>query len=652
MLRLVCPQCGEIAASRAPCATDGATPQLADDPLVGTDVGRYRVARLLGRGGMGRVYLGVRADIGGRVAIKVLAEDAAEDRTLVDRFFAEARAANVIRHDAIVDVLDLAYLPSGRPYIVMEYVDGHSLREYLHALPPIGGVLRAMIEVLAALEAAHRAGIVHRDLKPDNVMITTSGHAKVLDFGIAKLARDAAHRTATGLAIGTPSYMAPEQIEGGAVDARADVYAAGCVLYELLTGHRPFAHPTEFLVMQAHVSAPPPRVSERRAVPAGLDDIVITAMAKRPAERFASAKAMGRALHQVLSSLPVDDQRMLAGSSLQFPAPAASASLPQVTGETRGDRPSNREVHANRKVEVPSAITVGQRPSHRDLPPPRRPRWIVVAALLTILGGAAIGLLVARSRRSQRSAAPQDAMPSAVVDVAVDSPVDAPIDVPPDATNDATNHATNDAAAGAPVDAPVDAAVAITPRDAGGMRWRDTSVSGERDASVAADPALDPSDPIYPPYRQLTFINVRRTAFGVHGGLSLDVGIAFPDKLDSRAFLATAQGYVRRFERDARLASVEWAIDDFGVLTSLEYTFVSAAAAASSDSRRYACMSASFDASRGPTLRLEKATGCRAATSAPRCSASELWKRHSAGYSASATWRDGEWVGLRVPDDC
>src|SRR6476646_7514031 len=191
----VCPECGASSAGPGYCSHDRfPLAPIGDDVLHDTTVGAYRVARLLGVGGMGRVYKGVQPQIGSRVAIKVLSRECTDRRDLVERFFAEAKAVNLIRHESIVNVLDLATLPDGRPYIVMEYLDGAPLASILeHAIQhrqplPFGGLARLAVEVLDALHAAHAKGIIHRDLKPDNIFVAPSGRAKVLDFGIAKLA--------------------------------------------------------------------------------------------------------------------------------------------------------------------------------------------------------------------------------------------------------------------------------------------------------------------------------------------------------------------------------------------------------------------------------------------------------------------------------
>src|SRR5678815_1937666 len=231
----VCPECGAAQAQGGACPADGHP--LADrgeDQLIGTTVGPYRVARLLGVGGMGRVYKGVHPQIGSRVAIKVLSRECSDRRDLVERFFSEAKAVNLIRHESIVNVLDLSTLPDGRPYIVMEYLDGAPLSDIIakHGPLPLGGLARLAAEVLDALGAAHAKGIVHRDLKPDNIFVAPSGRPKVLDFGIAKLLPELGGTyTQTGSLLGTPHYMAPEQALGKPVDFRTDIYAMGVIIY-------------------------------------------------------------------------------------------------------------------------------------------------------------------------------------------------------------------------------------------------------------------------------------------------------------------------------------------------------------------------------------------------------------------------------------
>jgi serine/threonine protein kinase len=296
----VCSECGSSSPSSGPCATHGA-PRVdaGSDALLGAQVGSYRIARVLGAGGMGTVYLGVHPQIESQVAIKVMAHGLATDPTVVARFFEEARASNVIAHDGVVRITDLAQLADGRPYIVMEHLSGQNLRAHLHArgrLPP-AEAQGIIVRILETLQATHEAGVVHRDIKPANIFLTAAGEVKLLDFGIAKLKpnlRRYGDHTSTGVALGTPAYMAPEQILGAAVDARADVYAVGVVLYELVTGRRPFQGDD---VELRHLDTEPP--SPRALAPQvseGMERVILRALDKSTVDRFQSAQAFRDAL--------------------------------------------------------------------------------------------------------------------------------------------------------------------------------------------------------------------------------------------------------------------------------------------------------------------------------------------------------------------
>jgi len=357
----VCPECGRRSDRAGYCATEGKPLVQTDDTLLGSEVDRYRLARVLGEGGMGRVYLAVQPAIGSRVAIKVLSEECARNAELLDRFFAEAKAVNLIRHEHIVSVLDLARLPDGRPFIVMEFIEGQTLASIVRRAPaPLGGVVQVMGEVLGALAAAHAIGIVHRDLKPDNVLVTLEGHAKVLDFGIAKLApglRDQSPRTRTGALMGTPAYMAPEQISGaGHVDARTDIYAAGVVLFEACTGVQPFAGATLFDLMRAHVEMPPPSPRALRPdLPDGIEHVILTALAKDPGQRFQGAAAMAQALAHAATALPPGAWLPLSSRSGP-PTPQVSSSRPRLANVSTAA--PTAETRRTRRIVVPLVVAL------------------------------------------------------------------------------------------------------------------------------------------------------------------------------------------------------------------------------------------------------------------------------------------------------
>ena len=362
---------------------------MGDDPLIGQMIGSWRVERLLGAGGMGRVYLAVQPEIGGRVAIKVLRRESLEDAAVVERFFNEARAVNIIRHENIVDVIDLARLPDGEPYIVMEYLEGASLARIFKGRTrlPLGSLARIVGEVLAALAAAHAKGIVHRDLKPDNVFVSPGGHVRVLDFGIAKLVREpGATSTQTGALLGTPAYMAPEQARSQPLDARADLYAAGVILYEGATGTLPFVASNLFDLLELLVKATPvaPRV-HRPEIPGALEAVILRALAKDPDDRFASAVEMREALVAAAADLPQGALRLPTGEGARTPTDphAATAATTDQQIARGATMPSAQKTPRVRRVFLASlagaaaiaiaALIVMRVTHHAAAPPPPPP---------------------------------------------------------------------------------------------------------------------------------------------------------------------------------------------------------------------------------------------------------------------------------------
>jgi serine/threonine-protein kinase len=274
---------------------------LAVGTLLGT---KYRLIRKLGDGSAGQVWETENTVVGHRAAVKVLHTELSRDAEMRARFFAEARAAGRIRHPNVVDVFDLGAATDGTPFMVMELCDGETLHSVIQARGAVGPSYASdvMGQVLGALEAAHALGIVHRDLKPANIMVVhprpDQPVAKVLDFGIAQ-GLHSAHQPPEerGRLFGTPNYMAPEQVTGDPVDHRADIYAVGAILYELLTGRPPFSGSAPELVLANVLSRPPkPFTMFRGDVPEALEDLVRSALEKDALARPDSTAEFRRAL--------------------------------------------------------------------------------------------------------------------------------------------------------------------------------------------------------------------------------------------------------------------------------------------------------------------------------------------------------------------
>jgi serine/threonine protein kinase len=273
-----------------------------------TYIGSYRIVRKLGEGGMGAVYMGEHRLLGRKAAIKVLLPSLSANVEVVKRFFNEARAVTRISDPGIVQVYDFGQHKSGSAYIVMELLRGEPMDRRLRRIERFtpAECIRLMVQICTSLDVVHKSGIVHRDLKPENLFLCLDPavpggeRAKILDFGIAKLSGDdpGTHKTRTGVLMGTPYYMSPEQCSGGdEVDHRSDIYAMGCVMFAMLTGRPPFEGKGAGDLIAHHLREPAPRASSRVAgVPAALDDIVRTCLEKAPGDRFASMAQLVRAL--------------------------------------------------------------------------------------------------------------------------------------------------------------------------------------------------------------------------------------------------------------------------------------------------------------------------------------------------------------------
>jgi serine/threonine-protein kinase len=382
------------------------------DPLIGATIaGKFRIEEFLGAGAMGRVFRARQIALDKPVAIKVLNASLAADPTFVARFAREAKAAARLDHPNSIRVFDFGREPSGVFYIAMELVSGNDLATEIEALGPmpsdrIAGVLG---QVLAALSVAHEMGVLHRDLKPANVLIVRRKDddgraidlAKVCDFGIAKIVDSAAeppsgragtHPLTAGLVVGTPEYMAPEQARGAPVDARADLYAVGVILYQMLTARLPFVSDTPLGMVIKHVTEQPPRPSAVRPdVDPALEAICLKALEKNPADRFQTAAEMRVALLAAVRQAP-------SGTSQAVDPAFGPSWSPTVANLVLG--PPTRD-------ESKQATLGGVTPGKQAKGAPSAGRWsrrvAMVASGALLVGGALVAASMRHAAKDQRA---------------------------------------------------------------------------------------------------------------------------------------------------------------------------------------------------------------------------------------------------------
>ena len=330
-------------------------------------VGDCRILGPLGKGGMAQVYRGVHEGLQREVAIKELDPSAAKNAEQLSRFKRESMALAGFRHQHIVTLYDLVEKNDGL-YMVMELVDGPTLGELIKESPlPADAVAVIGLQLASALEHAHFHRVVHRDLKPGNVMISSWGDVKLMDFGIAQQ-EDLDRLTRTGMAVGTPSYMSPEQVTGGAVDPRSDIYSLGVMLYEALTGKRPFTGANPGEVFARVVSGTHPKLHKvSRKIPKALADVIERAMAKDPARRFADATALRRAFEGLLARLDRSPSAVLV---------AFLRSRKRLTESEALARLSHTELTQLSKL------------SPQEMAAVRRPRWGMALLFGALLGSA------------------------------------------------------------------------------------------------------------------------------------------------------------------------------------------------------------------------------------------------------------------------
>ncbi len=334
------------------------------DLLAGAEIAGYRIEAVAGRGGMGVVYRATDLTLERLVALKVISDQFAQDVGFRDRFKRESRLAASIRHPNVITVFR-AGEEGGRLYIAMDFIEGSDLKTLIaqHGRLEPGLAADIVSQVAAALDAAHAKTLVHRDIKPANVLIAGEGdslHAYLTDFGLTKHTASQSAMTETGMVVGTIDYMPPEQIAGDRLDARADVYSLGCVLYEALTGQVPYPKESNVAKMFAHASESPPSVAATAPdVPPGFDAIVSRSMAKDTDERYPSAGDLGRAARAAAEGTMVAQvERSVAAGEAAPPTALAEEAPPSAAGATRPATPSPRAPRRRRSLVLAAAAFV------------------------------------------------------------------------------------------------------------------------------------------------------------------------------------------------------------------------------------------------------------------------------------------------------
>ena len=416
---------------------------MASSPL--ERIGRYQVLERVGKGGMGVLYRGFDPVLDREVAIKLMLADFTEDaEQMRPRFYREARAAAKLNHRNIVTIFEFAE-ESNVPYIVMEFLRGHSLGARMSAAPPLSldDKLHIVCQLCDGLSYAHEQGVVHRDVKPDNVFVLEDGTVKLLDFGIAKLT--ASNLTMQGDVLGSASYMSPEQVsQSESVDGRADVFSTGVVLYELLTGRKPFEAETPTAVILKILRDPhTPIETYASGLPPALCTLVNTALSKDPAQRFATADKLSKELQTVRRTLAT----LVARGDMDETAFADTKLLRSVGEEIRRLRPASTDV-ASTAAHVAAAADTA-----RDAvtpPPASSSKWLVPGLVVAAL---AIGA-TAYFALAAGPAAPR-ASDGAAASTSVQTPASRPVNQPADAgTTTAPNAPVSAVPASAPLPAP------------------------------------------------------------------------------------------------------------------------------------------------------------------------------------------------------
>jgi len=398
----VCTACKcVVRADATQCPTDGAATELVATLPSGARLGAYKIVRVLGEGGMGFVYEATHEVLGRRSAIKMLRPELANQAQIVTRFLNEAKAVNVIAHQNIVSVFDYGDSQDGNVYFVMEFLEGETLDDLMRKRRPLPLplLLHLFGQIAKALAAAHGKQIVHRDLKPANIFVIAREDnpyfIKLLDFGIAQLRGQGAVQglTLVGSVMGTPQYMSPEQISGGVVDARSDVWAMGVMLYRAATGHAPFKGEEFAELADKILHHVPQPASELAAIPASLAQLIASCLERRPQDRCASVGDLIAGLARVKQECKLDDDAILAAVTADsgVSRERVPTRIRELTNEAvRGSRPIYQDLRA------PGAVVAGARPASR--------RGLMLALAATLACGGA-GAYFAFGRGARHDAA-------------------------------------------------------------------------------------------------------------------------------------------------------------------------------------------------------------------------------------------------------
>ena len=345
--------------------------------------GRYQLLRQAANGGMATIYEALDTRLDRKVAVKIMHAHLAQDEAFVSRFIREAKAAAALTHPNIVAVQDQGWNQSGVPavFLVMELIEGHTLREYLSERGrfEVKDAINYMTPILSALSAAHDLGIVHRDIKPENILISKDGRIKIADFGLARGELIGTTMTAeSSVVLGSVSYLSPEQVQRGIADSRSDVYAAGIVAYEMLTGEKPFSGDSPIQIAYKHVNEAIPRLrSKRKDIPQGLDELIASATAKNPDDRPRAAGEFLARLQTIQIELDPKKNQMDLGLDLPVepirekarkkskvePIKEKTLDVKETTREIKRKeekkRRASKRVRRNRKVALILAVSLG-----------------------------------------------------------------------------------------------------------------------------------------------------------------------------------------------------------------------------------------------------------------------------------------------------